>query len=71
MYFKGQCNPVSDEFRPKKRLFYESMRVSDVRWNFEVFLINKRGYPAYRFSVGTSMQDFATAIRELLDEPIL
>ena len=51
-------------------LFYDPKRVSDVRWNFEVFLINKQGYPVYRFSEDTPVKDIGDAVKGLLQEGV-
>ena len=51
-------------------LFYDPKRVSDVRWNFEVFLINKQGYPVYRFSEDTAISDIREAVKGMLQQDI-
>lgn len=67
-YLKKLCGPTHDEFQDG--LFYDPKRVSDVRWNFEVFLINKLGYPVYRFSEDAPIKDIEDAVRDLLNESI-
>lgn len=68
-YLKERCGPTHDEFQDN--LFYDPKRVSDVRWNFEVFLVNKAGYPVYRFSEDAPMEDVANAVRGLMQVPIV
>ena len=52
-------------------LFYDPIRVSDVRWNYEVFLVNKMGYPAYRFDPMAPMSDVSEGVRQLMQSPIV
>lgn len=68
-YLKERCGPTSDEFHDM--LFYSPLRVNDVRWNYEVFLINKAGYPVYRFHHKAPMEDIADAVRHLMQMPIV
>ena len=64
-----RCGPTSDDFHDN--LFYDPIRVSDVRWNYEVFLVNKLGYPMYRFDPKAPMADVAAGVRELMQKPIV
>jgi glutathione peroxidase len=41
---------------------------SDVKWNFEKFLVDHRGVPRYRFSPKTPTKELASYIEELLKE---
>jgi len=43
------CPEPQKLFEPKNRLNYTGLQSSDIRWNFEKFLIGKDGIPAYRF----------------------
>jgi hypothetical protein len=61
------CGPTSDEF--EDLLFYDPKRVSDVRWNFEVFLINRNGFPLYRYSPDTPISDIEADIKILVNPP--
>lgn len=58
------CGPTSDKFSEK--LFYAPKRVSDVRWNFEVFLIDRKGKPLYRYSPDAPISDIECDIKELV-----
>ena len=62
--FQGKCGPTHDEFQDG--LIYDPKRVSDVRWNFEVFVINKLGFPVYRFSEDAPISDIKAAVKGLL-----
>lgn len=41
----------------------------DVRWNFEKFLINRRGQPVARYRTATAPKDLEAEIVRLLEEP--
>lgn len=60
------CGPTSDTFEDTSMLYYEPKHVSDVRWNFEIFLINKDGRPLYRYSPDAPLTDIEFDIRQLL-----
>ncbi|CAM9735768.1 unnamed protein product [Lampetra fluviatilis] len=50
-YLKTSCPPVGDSFgNPHGRLFYEPLRLSDVKWNFEKFLVSAAGRPVRRYA---------------------
>ncbi|KAL4240127.1 glutathione peroxidase [Mactra antiquata] len=63
-YLKGECGPTSEEF--ESGLFYNPLSVSDVRWNFEIFLTDKKGSPKYRYSPDTPMDTIEDDIKTLL-----
>ncbi|XP_075553615.1 glutathione peroxidase 1-like [Dermacentor variabilis] len=47
-FLKSRCpSPVSG-FQPKEMLFYAPQDSSDIRWNFEKFLIGRNGTPLRR-----------------------
>ncbi|KAL7643842.1 UNVERIFIED_CONTAM: hypothetical protein RMT77_005848 [Armadillidium vulgare] len=50
-YLKANCPYTDTEFRTG--LFYSPQRVSDVRWNWEKFLIAKDGKPYKRYHHST------------------
>ncbi|KAK3612462.1 hypothetical protein CHS0354_032076 [Potamilus streckersoni] len=66
-YLKSYCGPTSDTFETADMLHYSPIRVSDVRWNFEAFLITKTGIPAYRYSPDTMPSDLRPDIITLLE----
>jgi len=68
-YLKSQCPPAQDEFPSVHRLYYSPMKVSDVRWNFEKFLINSWGMPVLRYPSGFHPSDITDDIKRLLMEP--
>ncbi|RXM95888.1 Glutathione peroxidase 3 [Acipenser ruthenus] len=49
-FLKNSCPPVGDSFgNPTNRLFWEPLRVNDVKWNFEKFLVGPDGKPVKRW----------------------
>ncbi|MGH0130284.1 UNVERIFIED_CONTAM: hypothetical protein FKN15_057044 [Acipenser sinensis] len=47
---QNSCPPVGDSFgNPTNRLFWEPLRVNDVKWNFEKFLVGPDGKPVKRW----------------------
>jgi len=53
---------------PKNMLNYTMLKSTDIRWNFEKFLIRRNGIPAYRFEPHFSPRQMNTYIEELLEE---
>lgn len=44
------CPPVGDNFgNTDKRLFWEPLKISDIKWNFEKFLVGPDGKPVMRW----------------------
>ena len=56
-------------FAQKDRLEYEDLKSNDIRWNFEKFLIDRRGVPVIRFSEMYLPHDIEADIRDLLMVP--
>jgi len=48
-FLKKSCPPHGDSIGPVKSLFWDEVRVSDVVWNFEKFIVDRQGRPRYRF----------------------
>lgn len=69
-YLKSMCGPTSETFEDTSMLYYDPKTVSDVRWNFEVFLISKTGRPLYRYSPETPVSDIETDIKNLLRQSV-
>ncbi|MBN3320654.1 GPX3 peroxidase, partial [Atractosteus spatula] len=67
-FLKNACPPVGDSFgNPTNRLFWEPLKVNDIKWNFEKFLVGpngrvvKRWYP--RVSVPVVRKDITDYLR--------
>jgi len=63
-FLKEECGPTSDEF--EDGLFYSPIRVSDVRWNFEIFLVSKAGKVVYRYSPDHPISSVREDIRSMV-----
>uniref|UniRef100_A0AAY5EEI0 glutathione peroxidase n=1 Tax=Electrophorus electricus TaxID=8005 RepID=A0AAY5EEI0_ELEEL len=49
-FLKSACPPVGDSFgNPSKRLFWEPLKINDIKWNFEKFLVAPDGKPVMRW----------------------
>ncbi|KAH3869161.1 hypothetical protein DPMN_032322 [Dreissena polymorpha] len=62
-YLKSVCGPTADQFEDD--LFYDPKRVSDVRWNFEIFLVDQKGKILYRYSPDHDLSLVRDDIRKL------
>jgi len=76
-FLKAACPPCSEEIGDPSGLFYSPIKVSDVTWNFEKFLISHTGVPLYRFHPSTEISTIIpyieqaahlTSYHRLLDE---
>uniref|UniRef100_A0A914UL10 Glutathione peroxidase n=1 Tax=Plectus sambesii TaxID=2011161 RepID=A0A914UL10_9BILA len=52
-FLKSSCPQTSDKIGNRDVLFWDPIKGSDVVWNFEKYLIDKRGRPRVRFFPGT------------------
>ncbi|KAK6297972.1 hypothetical protein J4Q44_G00310270 [Coregonus suidteri] len=49
-FLKNSCPPVGDSFgNPTNRLFWEPLKMNDIKWNFEKFLVGPDGKPVMRW----------------------
>uniref|UniRef100_I3MPQ1 Glutathione peroxidase n=1 Tax=Ictidomys tridecemlineatus TaxID=43179 RepID=I3MPQ1_ICTTR len=48
-FLKNSCPPTSELLGSSKQLFWEPMKVHDIRWNFEKFLVGPDGVPVMRW----------------------
>jgi len=48
-FLKGGCAHTDTSFHSTSDLYYDGVEVSDIRWNFEKFLIGRDGKPAFRY----------------------
>jgi glutathione peroxidase len=68
-FLKAGCPPPSDEFNSAiSSLAYSPLKASDVRWNFEKFLVNKRGQVAMRVHHKTDPSELAPFIEALIND---
>lgn len=66
-YLKSRCPPPVTAFWSRDcRLAYQPKRGSDIKWNFEKFLINRHGIPVIRYSQTVQPDDIKQDIYNLL-----
>jgi glutathione peroxidase len=68
-FLKSYCPPVHQHFAKKDRLSYDDIKANDIRWNFEKFLIDRRGIPVIHYSETYQPQDIDADVRDLLMAP--
>jgi len=68
-YLKKYCRSPTQSFASKSELMYEGLTTSDVRWNFEKFLIDRSGRPVARYSEKFAAESIAADIELLLTTP--
>uniref|UniRef100_A0AAR2LIW6 glutathione peroxidase n=1 Tax=Pygocentrus nattereri TaxID=42514 RepID=A0AAR2LIW6_PYGNA len=57
-FLKNACPPVGDSFgNPTNRLFWDPLKVSDIKWNFEKFLVGPNGKPLKRWFPRVSVSE--------------
>uniref|UniRef100_A0ACB8EIZ1 Glutathione peroxidase 3 n=2 Tax=Sphaerodactylus townsendi TaxID=933632 RepID=A0ACB8EIZ1_9SAUR len=55
-FLKNSCPPVSESFgNVSGRLFWHPVKIHDIRWNFEKFLVSKEGKPVMRWHPKTNV----------------
>lgn len=68
-YLKSYCPPVDEIFRTAgPGIYYSPYKNGDVRWNFEKFLINRRGRPVLRYHTDYHPDLIRQDIIDLLSE---
>lgn len=67
--FQEYCPSPVQSFGDPRALFYTDFRSSDIRWNFEKFLIDRRGKPIIRYSTTFLPGDISNDIQNLLAAP--
>ena len=69
MFKKKQekCPPTRSQFASTGNLYYSPKRNSDIRWNFEKFLIDRQGRPVKRYDAGTRVDEIIPDILALLN----
>ncbi|KAI5259636.1 Glutathione Peroxidase 3 [Manis pentadactyla] len=67
-FLKNSCPPTSELLGSPDRLFWEPMKVHDIRWNFEKFLVGPDGIPIMRWyhrtAVSTVKMDILSYMRQ-------
>uniref|UniRef100_A0A3Q3GUJ8 Glutathione peroxidase n=2 Tax=Labrus bergylta TaxID=56723 RepID=A0A3Q3GUJ8_9LABR len=65
-FLKSSCPPVGDYFAPKVKLLWEPVKISDIKWNFEKFLVGPDGKPLKRWHPSVTISEVRAEIRKLL-----
>uniref|UniRef100_A0A5F8G606 Glutathione peroxidase n=1 Tax=Monodelphis domestica TaxID=13616 RepID=A0A5F8G606_MONDO len=67
-FLKNSCPPPSELIGTSSRLFWEPMRVHDIRWNFEKFLVGPDGIPIMRWYHRATVSTVKADILEYLQK---
>jgi len=51
-FLKDTCPPTNVRIGLKPYMFYNPIKTNDITWNFEKFLIDRKGRPRFRFHPG-------------------
>ncbi|VDK29884.1 unnamed protein product [Gongylonema pulchrum] len=65
-FLKEHCPQTVPVIGKRDELMYDPIRVRDITWNFEKFLIDKKGRPRYRFHPTAWVK--GTAVQPFIDE---
>lgn len=66
-FLKSSCPSVGGEFgNINGRLFWEPLKVSDVKWNFEKFLVGPDGKPVMRWHPCVATSEVRADVRKYL-----
>ncbi|TMS17565.1 Glutathione peroxidase 3 [Larimichthys crocea] len=66
-FLKNSCPPVGDNFGdPTNRLFWQPLKTSDIKWNFEKFLVGPDGKPVMRWHPSVNISEVRSDIRKYL-----
>jgi len=69
-FLKNACGPTFTQFSRSTSLFYEPLRVGDIAWNFEKFLIDRDGRPHTRWHPHvTSAEEMAEDVQAVMNRP--
>ncbi|KAK3912584.1 Glutathione peroxidase [Frankliniella fusca] len=68
-YLKKMCPSTRDGHGETKNLHYFPLKSTDLRWNFEKFLIDRSGRPWRRFDPTFNPMDMISHVTELLAAP--
>uniref|UniRef100_A0A3Q3BIZ9 Glutathione peroxidase n=1 Tax=Kryptolebias marmoratus TaxID=37003 RepID=A0A3Q3BIZ9_KRYMA len=66
-FLKNSCPPAGADFGAVNgRLFWEPLKISDIKWNFEKFLVGPDGKPVMRWHPRVSVSEVRADIRKYL-----
>ncbi|XP_005369956.1 glutathione peroxidase 6 [Microtus ochrogaster] len=67
-FLKNSCPPTSELLGSTEYLFWNPMKVHDIRWNFEKFLVGSDGVPVMRWFHHTPVSAVQSDIMEYLNQ---
>uniref|UniRef100_A0A668AS76 Glutathione peroxidase n=2 Tax=Myripristis murdjan TaxID=586833 RepID=A0A668AS76_9TELE len=68
-FLKNSCPPVGDSFgNPAGRLFWQPMKLTDIKWNFEKFLVGPDGKPVKRWYPKVNVSEVRDDIRRYFSQ---
>ena len=65
---QAYCPTTRQAFSDASKLYYSPQKNSDIRWNWEKFLISKSGKPFMRYDPGTKPDEIRNDIMFLLQQ---
>lgn len=65
-FLKSRCDSPRQEFSDSRSYFHEPFHGTDIRWNFEKFLIDPHGNPVRRYAESLEPMDIIPDIERLL-----
>ena len=66
MYFQGACPAPKELIGNPDELYFSPIRVNDITWNFEKFLINMSGAPYKRYEPEVHPDSLRVDIEEII-----
>ena len=67
-FMKCMCTAAEPSMGDPTMLYWSNLKDSDIRWNFEKFLIDRDGVPRYRFMPAASIEEMMPYVNYLLTE---
>lgn len=67
-YLKNSCPPVTQDVAVVDWIPWRPISVTDIQWNFEKFLVNKKGVVVSRWAADVDPVTMASAVEALLAE---
>ncbi|XP_066299607.1 glutathione peroxidase 3-like [Branchiostoma lanceolatum] len=65
-YLKSCCPSINDVVGDRTRMYWNPVKNSDIRWNFEKFLVDPEGKAVKRFSSYVTPEDLESVIDDFI-----
>ncbi|XP_046560536.1 epididymal secretory glutathione peroxidase-like [Haliotis rubra] len=69
-YLKDSCPVPLDASYDRSESFWDPIKVNDISWNFEKFLIDHNGRPLFRFRPDVEPMDLRELVELMLDRSL-